>query len=96
MTQQSLWLTVGAVAQLLFAGRMLVQWWSSEHAGRTVVPYAFWSLSFIGGALMLAYACWRQDPVFVVGQLSGLIVYGRNLALWKPELDSRAEVATGI
>jgi lipid-A-disaccharide synthase-like uncharacterized protein len=64
---------------------MLVQWWASERAGRSVVPYAFWSLSFLAGGLMLAYACWREDPMFVVGQLSGLVVYGRNLVLWKPE-----------
>lgn len=85
MTQNAVWLTIGAVAQVLFAGRMLLQWWASERAGRTIVPHAFWTLSFAGGALMLAYACWRQDPIFVVGQLSGLIVYSRNLILWKPE-----------
>jgi lipid-A-disaccharide synthase-like uncharacterized protein len=85
VTQQAVWLTIGAIAQVLFAGRMLVQWWASERAGRSVVPYAFWSLSFLAGGLMLAYACWREDPIFVVGQLSGLVVYGRNLVLWKPE-----------
>lgn len=83
MSYQAFWLTIGAVAQTLFAGRMLVQWWASERAGQSVVPRTFWILSFFGGALMLAYACWRQDPIFVVGQLSGLLVYGRNLALFK-------------
>lgn len=85
MTSQAFWLTIGVIAQTLFAGRMLVQWWASERAGQSVVPRTFWTLSFIGGALMLAYACWRQDPIFVVGQLGGLIVYSRNLALFKPE-----------
>lgn len=84
MTSQAIWLTIGAVAQALFAGRMIVQWWASERAGQSVVPRTFWTLSCVGGALMLAYACWRQDPIFVVGQLCGLVVYGRNLALFKP------------
>lgn len=83
MTSHAVWLTVGAVAQALFAGRMLIQWWASERAGQSVVPRTFWVLSCLGGGLMLAYACWRQDPIFVVGQLCGLIVYSRNLALFK-------------
>ncbi len=84
MTSQAIWLTIGAVAQTLFAGRMVVQWWASERAGQSIVPRTFWTLSCLGGTLMLAYACWRQDPIFVVGQLCGLIVYGRNLALFRP------------
>lgn len=89
MTSQTIWLTVGAVAQILFAGRMLVQWWASERAGRSVVPRLFWTLSFVGGSLMLAYACWRQDPIFVIGQASGLIIYSRNLALFKPSIPTK-------
>ena len=81
MTFHAVWLVVGGLAQILFAGRMLVQWWASERAGRCVVPRSFWVLSFVGGSLMLAYACWRQDPIFVIGQASGLFVYTRNLAL---------------
>ena len=80
---QAFWLTIGVVAQALFAGRMVLQWWASERAGQSVVPRTFWTLSCLGGTLMLAYACWRQDPIFVVGQAGGLLVYGRNLALWK-------------
>ena len=83
MTHQAFWLTIGVIAQVLFAGRMIVQWWASERAGQSVVPREFWTLSCAGGCLMLAYACWRQDPIFVIGQIGGLVVYSRNLALWK-------------
>ncbi len=83
MTHQAFWLTIGAVAQALFGWRLVVQWWASERAGRSVIPRAFWTFSFVGGALMLAYACWREDPIFVIGQLGGLVVYGRNLVLSK-------------
>jgi lipid-A-disaccharide synthase-like uncharacterized protein len=35
--------------------------------------------SFFGGALLLAYACYRADPVFIIGQATGLVIYSRNL-----------------
>ena len=32
-----------------------------------------------GGALLLVYALYRKDPVFIAGQALGLVVYIRNL-----------------
>jgi lipid-A-disaccharide synthase-like uncharacterized protein len=32
-----------------------------------------------GGLVLLAYSIHRQDPVFIVGQATGLIIYVRNL-----------------
>jgi lipid-A-disaccharide synthase-like uncharacterized protein len=75
------WLAVGFVGQILFSGRFFVQWIASERKKASVVPVAFWWLSLAGGATLLAYAIHRRDPVFVVGQAFGLLVYGRNLAL---------------
>jgi lipid-A-disaccharide synthase-like uncharacterized protein len=46
---------------------------------RSVVPRAFWYLSVAGGAVLLSYAIRRQDPVFILGQAAGLVVYTRNL-----------------
>ena len=79
MTQ--LWLVVGFVGQALFGSRFLVQWIVSERKGESVVPRAFWYLSLGGAALLLAYAIWRQDPVFILGQSFGFLVYTRNLIL---------------
>jgi lipid-A-disaccharide synthase-like uncharacterized protein len=79
MTQ--LWLVVGFVGQALFGSRFLVQWIASERRGESVVPPAFWYLSLGGAALLLAYAVWRQDPVFILGQSFGFLVYTRNLVL---------------
>jgi lipid-A-disaccharide synthase-like uncharacterized protein len=45
------------------------------------VPLAFWWFSLAGGATLLSYALWRGDPVFVLGQGLGLVVYLRNLML---------------
>ncbi|MEJ2033205.1 MAG: lipid-A-disaccharide synthase N-terminal domain-containing protein [Deltaproteobacteria bacterium] len=80
-----LWLGVGMGAQALFSARFLVQWVASERKGRSVIPLSFWFLSLTGGGLLLAYAIWRRDPVFILGQASGLIVYTRNLCLIRKE-----------
>ena len=72
---------LGFLGQACFASRFLVQWLVSERAGRSVVPRAFWYLSIAGGSIVLCYAIWRRDPVFIVGQSAGLLVYLRNLIL---------------
>jgi lipid-A-disaccharide synthase-like uncharacterized protein len=75
------WLAVGFAGQALFSARFLVQWVASERRGRSVVPLAFWYFSVAGGMTLLAYAVYRADPVFIVGQLGGLLIYLRNLQL---------------
>lgn len=75
------WLTIGFSGQMAFSARFLVQWIRSERAGRSIVPVAFWWLSIAGGASLLMYAIYRQDPVFILGQGMGLFVYARNLVL---------------
>ncbi|WP_341862079.1 lipid-A-disaccharide synthase N-terminal domain-containing protein [Gymnodinialimonas sp. 57CJ19] len=75
------WVGLGFLAQGIFASRFIVQWIASEKAGTSYVPVAFWYLSISGGLLMLAYAIYRQDPVFIFGQATGVIVYARNLML---------------
>jgi lipid-A-disaccharide synthase-like uncharacterized protein len=76
-----LWLALGFLGQGLFALRFLVQWWRSERAGQSIVPIEFWYLSIGGSVLLLAYALHRRDPVFFIGQLTGILVYSRNLHL---------------
>jgi len=73
------WLIIGFMGQALFSLRFLVQWWASERERRSVVPLAFWFFSVAGGITLLSYAIYRQDPVFIVGQAGGLIIYMRNL-----------------
>lgn len=82
---EAAWTAVGFAGQALFASRFLVQWVSSERAGRSTVPVAFWYLSVLGGLVLLAYALWRLDPVFIAGQCLGLFVYLRNLMLLRDE-----------
>ena len=70
---------IGYIAQILFAMRFVVQWIASERAGRSVVPMAFWIFSIGGGLMLLGYALYRKDPVFIIGQAFGVFVYLRNL-----------------
>lgn len=74
-------LILGLLGQVLFSGRFLIQWIASEKTGRSVVPIAFWYLSVGGGGLLLIYAIMRKDPVFILGQGGGLLIYVRNLYL---------------
>ena len=70
---------VGYTAQMMFAMRFVVQWIASERAGRSVVPMTFWIFSIGGGLMLLGYALYRKDPVFIIGQAFGVFVYLRNL-----------------
>ena len=77
------WLVLGFGfgGQALFSARFLVQWIASERSGKSVVPELFWYLSVGGGLALFLYALYREDPVFMLGQGLGLIVYMRNLWL---------------
>ncbi len=81
MEPSKLWLVVGFLGQACFSARFLVQWIASERRRQSVVPVYFWYFSVVGGVILLAYAIHRMDPVFILGQAAGLIVYARNLYL---------------
>jgi lipid-A-disaccharide synthase-like uncharacterized protein len=75
------WLVFGLGAQLLFAVRFLVQWISSERAGKSVVPFAFWVFSIGGGLMTLLYGLVKREPVIIFGQSLSTIIYVRNIML---------------
>jgi len=75
------WVTLGFLGQVLFTGRMLVQWLVSEKHRRSVVPPVFWWMSLIGASMLLIYFLWRREPIGVLGQATGWFVYVRNLWL---------------
>lgn len=82
-------LIIGFLGQGLFSGRFFIQWIASERQGKSVVPLAFWYFSIGGGAMLLIYAIMKKDPVFIVGQAGGLLVYLRNLYLIHKESSRR-------
>ena len=69
----------GISRQIMFTMRFVVQWIASERAGKMVMPIAFWFFSIGGGILLLLYALYIRDPVFILGQAFGVFVYARNL-----------------
>ena len=77
--KEDVWLIIGFLGQALFSARFIVQWLNSEREKKSVFPIAFWYFSIGGGVTLLAYAVYRQDPVFIVGQFTGLFIYFRNL-----------------
>ncbi len=79
MDNNTIWLAIGFIGQGLFSARFIVQWLKSEREKKSVFPIAFWYFSIGGGATLLAYAIHKEDPVFIVGQLTGLFIYLRNL-----------------
>ncbi len=75
------WLVFGVIAQLLFAGRFIVQWIASEKKGKSVIPVAFWFFSMGGGLMTLIYGLVKREPVIILGQGLAMIIYIRNIML---------------
>ena len=73
------WVIVGLLGQIIFMLRFLIQWIETERRRESVIPIAFWWFSIGGGLLLLVYALYRRDPVFIAGQAFGVFVYLRNL-----------------
>tara|TARA_Y100000588_G_scaffold154363_1_gene168487 strand:+ start:76 stop:363 length:288 start_codon:yes stop_codon:yes gene_type:complete len=85
------WLIIGFVGQALFGARFIIQWIVSEKRGESTIPLAFWYCSIGGSIVLLTYAIHRQDPVFILGQSLGSIIYIRNLIL----IDQKKKAITG-
>jgi lipid-A-disaccharide synthase-like uncharacterized protein len=76
-------LTLGVIAQLTFTLRFVYQWITSEKNKSSQLPIGFWRMSVIGAALILSYAIIREDPVLFIGHCAGLVIYIRNIFIWK-------------
>ena len=78
--------SVGFLAQILFSGRMIIQWFRSEKAGKPLSPTIFWQLSLFASMMLFVYGVLRKDFAIVLGQLLVYFIYIRNLQLknrWK-------------
>ena len=85
MSDQTIWLIIGFIGQACFSCRFIVQWVASERKKKSIVPISFWYFSMLGGVTLLFYAVYKRDPVFILGQSTGLFVYLRNLYFLKRE-----------
>ena len=88
-----IWLIIGFGGQGLFTARFLVQWIKSEKQKKSIIPVEFWYLSLFGGLTLLIYAIHKQDPVFILGQSFGVVIYSRNLYFIHHERRNRKEFA---
>lgn len=87
---------LGLLGQGMFTMRFVAQWFASEKAKKSVVPEIFWYFSFGGGLILLVYALWRGDPVFILGQGMGLLIYARNIYfIWREKFQSRSHTGSG-
>lgn len=78
----------GLLAQTTFFLRWIVQWFSSERRGESHIPVAFWWLSLSGASMLFVYFAIRGEPVGMLGQSVGWVVYSRNLVLIKRNSDA--------
>lgn len=77
---------LGFLAQFLFFGRTILQWFKSENEGEVISPVVFWKISLVASQLMLFYGIFRNDFAIILGQAIVYFIYIRNLQLknaWK-------------
>ena len=87
MDNEQIWLIIGFIGQTIFASRFLVQWVASEKASKSIIPNIFWWISLAGSMVLLSYAIHKEDPVFIVGQSCGFLIYSRNIYLIRKEMN---------
>jgi len=85
----NIWLIVGFLGQICFGARFFIQWICSEKKGESYIPIVFWYCSIAGGLILAVYAIHIKDPVFIMGQSMGVVIYARNLALIHRKRSSR-------
>jgi lipid-A-disaccharide synthase-like uncharacterized protein len=82
-TTEFRWILFGFFGQLMFTGRFIIQWIASERAKKSVVTRSFWTFSILGSSVLSVYAIYRKDPVFIAGQVPGILIYVRNLVIMR-------------
>lgn len=74
-------LIFGTMGQIAFTLRFVYQWWYSKRAGESILPLLFWVISLVGSSMIITYAAFRLDPVLLIGQTPGAVVYLRNIMI---------------
>jgi len=82
------WLLIlGIVAQVVFTLRFVYQWFYAEKNKEATLPLGFWIISLMGGLMTLTYFIFRQDIVLIISNVMGVIIYTRNIMLYKKKRD---------
>lgn len=77
----SFWPLLGTVGMLMLNLRYLYQWYRSEQEKKSVLPFGFWVISMVASLIVVLYGYQKSDPVLIVSQGMGLLVYIRNCIL---------------
>lgn len=78
--------SIGFLAQILFSGRLIMQWLLSEKQKKVLTPRLFWQLSLFASFLLFVYGYLRDDFAIMLGQTLTYFIYIRNIQLqgdWK-------------
>lgn len=78
-------LVIGVSGQLLLNCRYLYQWYFSEKAKQSILPLGFWVISAGASILVVIYSVFRKEPVLLVAQSLGLVVYLRNIWIYRTQ-----------
>ncbi|MCL9808951.1 lipid-A-disaccharide synthase N-terminal domain-containing protein [Flavobacterium luminosum] len=76
-------IAIGALAQILFSSRIILQWILSEKSRRVLTPLLFWELSLVASFLLFIYGYLRNDFAIMLGQSLTYYIYIRNIQLQK-------------
>ena len=76
-------LSIGIVGQLLLNCRYLYQWYFSEKAKESILPLGFWVISAVASVMVIIYSIYRHEPVLLVAQSLGVLVYARNILIYR-------------
>jgi lipid-A-disaccharide synthase-like uncharacterized protein len=86
-------MVIGAIGQLALNLRFVYQWWYSERFKTSILPVGFWHISTWSSVLVIIYAAFHPthhiDIVLLVSQGLGIIVYIRNLVLYRQQAAAR-------
>ncbi len=77
------WTIWGLSSQFLFFLSLLIQWYRSEKAKRSILPVSFWWLRLAGSLMLVVYVYHRRDIVFLLAAALQIFIYLRNIALIK-------------
>ncbi|MFA5318157.1 MAG: lipid-A-disaccharide synthase N-terminal domain-containing protein [Patescibacteria group bacterium] len=79
------WVILGLFGQFIFFLRFFIQWIHSEKNKKSMIPFSFWYFSIGGAIILLIYAVHIRDLVFSLGQGLALLIYIRNIMLYKKD-----------
>ena len=77
------WHIVGGIGASLFTFRFWIQWLQSEKKQKSFLGKPFWYMSLVGSLITSTYAYYIGDLITLLGYITGMIPYLRNIMLMR-------------